>query len=56
VLLGIAYRGLGTQEMLAEAIAELRQAIDLDPTLMPARFYWLTSISISDDRHELRKN
>lgn len=39
VLLGIAYRGLGTQEMLAEAIAELRQAIDLDPTLMPARFY-----------------
>src|SRR3982751_37740 len=26
VLLGIAYRGLGTQEMLAEAIAELRQA------------------------------
>src|SRR4051812_42188757 len=27
VLLGIAYRGLGTQEMLAEAIAELRQAI-----------------------------
>jgi tetratricopeptide (TPR) repeat protein len=39
VLLGIAYRGLGTQEMLAEAIAELRQAIDLDPTLMAARFY-----------------
>lgn len=39
VLLGIAYRGLGTQEMLAEAIAELRQAIDLDPTLMPARYY-----------------
>jgi len=39
VLLGIAYRGLGTQEMLAEAIAELRQAIDLDPTLLPARFY-----------------
>jgi tetratricopeptide (TPR) repeat protein len=39
VLLGIAYRGLGTQEMLAEAIAELRQAIDLDSTLMPARFY-----------------
>jgi tetratricopeptide (TPR) repeat protein len=39
VLLAIAYRGLGTQEMLAEAIAELRQAIDLDPTLMPAQFY-----------------
>ena len=39
LLLGIAYRGLGTQEMLAEAIAELRQAIDLDPTLMPARFF-----------------
>ena len=27
VLLGLAYRGLGTQEMLAEAVAELRQAL-----------------------------
>lgn len=39
VLLGIAYRGLGTQEMLAEAVAELRQAIEIDPTVTPARFY-----------------
>ena len=39
VLLGLAYRGLGTQEMLAEAIAELRQAIELDPGVAPARFY-----------------
>jgi len=39
VLLGLAYRGLGTQEMLAEAIAELRQAIEIDPGVVPARFY-----------------
>ncbi len=39
VLLGLAYRGLGTQEMLAESIAELRQAIAIDPNLPPARFY-----------------
>ena len=38
VLLGIAYRGLGTQEMLAEAVAELRQAIEIDPDFAPARF------------------
>lgn len=39
VLLGMAYRGLGTQEMLAEAVAEFRQAIDLDPGFAPARFF-----------------
>jgi tetratricopeptide (TPR) repeat protein len=39
VLLGIAYRGIGTQEMLAEAIAELRQALEFDPNFQPARFY-----------------
>ncbi len=38
VLLGFAYRGLGTQEMLAEAVAEFRQALDLDPNFLPARF------------------
>jgi tetratricopeptide (TPR) repeat protein len=38
VLLGFAYRGLGTQEMLAEAVAEFRQAVDLDPNFLPARF------------------
>lgn len=39
VLLGMAYRGLGTQEMLAEAVAEFRQAIEIDPTFAPARFF-----------------
>jgi tetratricopeptide (TPR) repeat protein len=39
VLLGMAYRGLATQDMLAEAVAELRQAIELDPTFGPARFF-----------------
>jgi len=39
VLLGMAYRGLGTQEMLAEAVAEFRQAIELDPGFAPARFF-----------------
>jgi tetratricopeptide (TPR) repeat protein len=39
VLLGMAYRAQGTQELLAEAVAELRQAIDIDPTFSPARFY-----------------
>lgn len=39
MLLGIAYRGLGSQEMASEAIAELRQAIALDPGFVPARLY-----------------
>ncbi len=39
VLLGMAYRALGTQEMLAEAVAEFRQTIDLDSSFVPARFY-----------------
>jgi tetratricopeptide (TPR) repeat protein len=39
VLLGIAYRGLGTQELMGEAVAEFRQAIELDPNFAPARFY-----------------
>src|SRR5262249_61640526 len=39
VLLGIAYRALATQEMLSEAVAELRQAIEIDPGFPPARFF-----------------
>src|SRR3954462_2863465 len=39
VLLGMAYRAQGTQELLAEAVAELRQAIEIDPAFGPARFY-----------------
>jgi tetratricopeptide (TPR) repeat protein len=39
LLLGMAYRAQGTQELLAEAVAELRQAIDIDPAFSPARFY-----------------
>ena len=39
VLLGIAYRGLGTQEFIAEAVAELRQALEIDPTDVAARLY-----------------
>lgn len=39
VLLGMAYRGVGTQEMLAEAVAEFRQAIEIDPGFAPARFF-----------------
>jgi tetratricopeptide (TPR) repeat protein len=39
VLLGIAYRGLGTQEFIAEAVAEFRQALEIDPTDVAARLY-----------------
>ena len=39
LLLGLAYGQMGTAQMLAEAKAELQQAIDLKPELIPARFY-----------------
>ncbi len=39
LLLGIAYRGVGTQEVMGEAVAELRQALALNPDFVPARFY-----------------
>jgi tetratricopeptide (TPR) repeat protein len=39
LLLGVAYRGKGGQELVSEAVAEFRQAIDLSPTLVPARLY-----------------
>ena len=39
MLLGIAYRTKGSTDLLGEATGELRQAIDLDPSLVPARLY-----------------
>ena len=39
MLLGIAYRGLGSPDLLSEAVAELRQAIALNPAYLPARLY-----------------
>lgn len=39
LLLGIAYRGLGSPELIGEAVAEFRQALALDPALAPARLY-----------------
>jgi tetratricopeptide (TPR) repeat protein len=39
VLLGLAHAGGGAKEMMGEAVAEFRQALELDPSLVPARFY-----------------
>jgi Tfp pilus assembly protein PilF len=39
MLLGIAYRTKGSSDLMGEAAGELRQAVDLDPSLMPARVY-----------------
>jgi len=39
MLLGLAYVGQGSTAMIADAKAELRQALDLDPSLLMARFY-----------------
>jgi Tfp pilus assembly protein PilF len=39
MLLGIAYRAKGSSDLMGEAAGELRQAIDLDPSLVPARLY-----------------
>ena len=39
LLLGQAYLAQGAFEMMAEAKAELQQALDLDPNLLWARFY-----------------
>jgi len=38
-LLGIAYRAVGTQDVMGESVAEFRQALDLDPHLLPVRLY-----------------
>lgn len=39
MLLGIAYRTKGSPDLMGEAAGELRQAIQLDPSLAPARLY-----------------
>ncbi len=39
LLLGMAYRMAGTPDLMGEAVAELRQALHLDPGFVPARFY-----------------
>jgi tetratricopeptide (TPR) repeat protein len=39
LLLGIAYRTLGSADMMAEATAELRQALALNPAFVHAHYY-----------------
>jgi tetratricopeptide (TPR) repeat protein len=39
LLLGIAYRSAGSPDLVGEAVAELRQALSLDPSFVPARLY-----------------
>jgi tetratricopeptide (TPR) repeat protein len=39
LLLGIAYRTVGSADMMGEAVAELRQALTLNPDFVQARFY-----------------
>jgi tetratricopeptide (TPR) repeat protein len=39
MLLGIAYGRQGSPDMMGEAVAEFRQALDLNPKLAPARLY-----------------
>ena len=39
MLLGIAYRTVGSQELIGESVAEFRQALDIDPSLVPVRLY-----------------
>ena len=39
MLLGLAYLGKGSPAMIADAKAELQQALDLDPQLVLARYY-----------------
>ncbi|MEP6917540.1 MAG: tetratricopeptide repeat protein [Acidobacteriota bacterium] len=39
LLLGMAYRGLGSPDLVGETIAEFRQALTINPGLVPPRFY-----------------
>jgi tetratricopeptide (TPR) repeat protein len=39
LLLGIAYRSMGSADLMGETVAEFRQALALNPDFVPARFY-----------------
>ncbi len=54
MLLGQAYMALKSASMIAEAKAELQQALDLDPTLIWAKFY-LAKIYIDQGRLDKAK-
>jgi tetratricopeptide (TPR) repeat protein len=51
MLLGIAYRTVGSPDLVGEAVAELRQALALDPSSVPAR-YFLAHIYFELGRNE----
>lgn len=54
LLLGQAYLGLRSISLIAEAKAELQQALDLDPTLLWAHFY-LAKVYIDQGRYDRAK-
>ncbi len=54
MLLGQAYLAMRSVSMVAEAKAELQQALDLDPTLLWARFY-LAKVYIDQGRYDRAK-
>ncbi len=54
MLLGQAYLGLRSVSMIAEAKAELQQALDIDPSLLWARFY-LAKVHIDLGRYDRAK-
>jgi tetratricopeptide (TPR) repeat protein len=51
LLLGIAYRTAGSADLMGEAVAELRQALALNPGFIPARYY-LAHIYLDLGRYE----
>jgi tetratricopeptide (TPR) repeat protein len=54
LLLGQAYLALRSVSMIAEAKAELQQALDIDPTLLWAHFY-LAKVYIDQGRYDRAK-
>ncbi len=51
LLLGIAYRTVGAPDLMGEAVAELRQALEINPEFVPARYY-LAHIYLDLGRNE----
>jgi tetratricopeptide (TPR) repeat protein len=51
LLLGIAYRTAGAPDLMGEAVAELRQALAINPEFVPARYY-LAHIYLDLGRNE----